>query len=441
VFPAPDSPPPPDAPVGTVRIDKVGNGVLRADTGGVTCDEACTAVTVSAPLLQDVTLDVTPSPGWYLASWSPPCEGIAHRCTFKPNGVSQIQVTLKAVPGNLVFATAKDFDGNLGGLAGADEKCAAAARDASLSGHYVALLSTGTTDARSRLVIPGTALPARGWWRLDGLPVFDSVDDIFTRHSVLYTLSYTSNALPEGSEAVWTGSDVDGKAVAGTTCDDFTSNSASRGGYSGKIGHGPGRWIWSWPSTCSETNKLYCFGVDSYNQVPISSKPEAKKIFVTRKPLPMMGRAAGDALCESEKPPGSGTVKALISTTDMPASAFITPDRTYVRPDGIVVGTGAELIAAAKLSGTIHSGIWQHGDGSYAVSVPDGPAEAVWIGFPGYLGGLDSAGTLETTCSNWTSVSATQSATVGEVDNLAGYVESPYVGDCTQQLPIYCVEE
>jgi Protein of unknown function (DUF1554) len=58
-----------------------------------------------------------------------------------------------AVPGGscTVFVTSQGFNGNLGGLAGADTKCQALADTAGLGGTYKAWLSDSTTDARNRL--------------------------------------------------------------------------------------------------------------------------------------------------------------------------------------------------------------------------------------------------------------------------------------------------
>ena len=67
---------------------------------------------------------------------------------------------------------------------------------------------------------------------------------------------------------------------------------------------------------------------------------------------------------------------------------MIDPAATYVRPDGIVVGLGADLLAS-----TLKSGIWQQGNGQYLDS------RAVWTGssLPTELG------TSASTCADWTS--------------------------------------
>ena len=63
-----------------------------------------------------------------------------------PEGPSaQESVLTWNIPGNVIFPTSQLFDGNLGGLSGADEKCDQAASDAGLpsTGTYTAWLSVG----------------------------------------------------------------------------------------------------------------------------------------------------------------------------------------------------------------------------------------------------------------------------------------------------------
>ena len=51
----------------------------------------------------------------------------------------------------LVFTTSASYAGDLGGLAGADAKCAQSASTAGLDGTFVALLSDATTNANAPL--------------------------------------------------------------------------------------------------------------------------------------------------------------------------------------------------------------------------------------------------------------------------------------------------
>jgi hypothetical protein len=117
----------------------------------------------------------------------------------------------------------------------------------------------------------------------------------------------------------------------------------------------------------------------------------------------MIGQDA-DAACASSKPSGTGTVKALRATTTAAASSLVAPGTKYVRPDGILVALGSDLI-----KGTLSSGIWQQGNGAYTSNV------AIWTG----ANDLMTVGTAASTCANWTSAASTDSyasgATAGDL--------------------------
>ncbi len=89
-----------------------------------------------------------------------------------------------------------------------------------------------------------------------------------------------------------------------------------------------------------------------------------------------------------------GTVKALLAYTTAPAASLVDSAATYVRPDGQIVGTGAELLAGGAAAGLLQSGIWQSGDGTYRSGVG-----RAWTGQTT----LTQLGTAATTCNDWTS--------------------------------------
>src|SRR5439155_16338708 len=111
-----------------------------------------------------------------------------------------------ATPNNYVFATSSTYLPNLGGLAGADTLCMQRATAAGLPGHYVAWLSTSAVAAPSRLVLPGTANPARGWIRPDGRPVTDRISDLLAG-TIYYPIRVDEAGLDleTGSHEVLTG--------------------------------------------------------------------------------------------------------------------------------------------------------------------------------------------------------------------------------------------
>jgi hypothetical protein len=143
--------------------------------------------------------------------------------------------------------------------------------------------------------------------------------------------------------------------------------------------------------------------VRSADRAPASG---SKLIFLSQSGLPV-GSATPDAHCEAGKPAGAGVVRALLARVGLAASAFLSPTTNYVRPDGVLVGTGAELSAR-----TARSGIWQQGSGAYASLSPTLP--------PGLTGAanLTDAGTAATTGNDWTTdTSAIRGADWSDVTN------------------------
>ncbi|MFO0674362.1 MAG: DUF1554 domain-containing protein [Polyangiaceae bacterium] len=66
-------------------------------------------------------------------------------------GPSMADISIACEKGHRIFLTSTVYDGNLGGLAGADAKCQARADAASLGGTWKAILSTRTVDARDHV--------------------------------------------------------------------------------------------------------------------------------------------------------------------------------------------------------------------------------------------------------------------------------------------------
>src|SRR4051812_9068951 len=64
---------------------------------------------------------------------------------------------------NVAFVTSGVFSGNLGGVAGADAACTAAAQAGNRSGTFVAFVSSTGENAIARLA------GSRGWMRTDGV--------------------------------------------------------------------------------------------------------------------------------------------------------------------------------------------------------------------------------------------------------------------------------
>lgn len=171
--------------------------------------------------------------------------------------------------------------GNLGGLSGADSRCqglAAAVGAGSKTWH--AYLSTSTVDARDRI--------GSGPWRnASGAVVANNVNELHARtgDAALFVDEHGAriNGQWSGSPApvqhdVLTGSTADGRLMAGLTCSDWTSASASQ---AAQVGHSDGLGpnmsttgsLSSWNSahaneSCANTaprggaGRIYCFAVN-----------------------------------------------------------------------------------------------------------------------------------------------------------------------------------
>ena len=132
-----------------------------------------------------------------------------------------------------------------------------------------------------------------------------------------------------------------------------------------------------------------------------------------------------DEKCASEKPSDVGAVRALIAYTTTPAEAQLDADTYYVRLDGQLVGTGAEIAAV-----NLQSGIWQRADGSYQ----DGRA---WTGQTT----LTTVGNATSTCNNWGST-ASADGRVGWQSSASQLFWSFTTQTCGSTSPrLYCVEQ
>ena len=158
------------------------------------------------------------------------------------------------------FATSEEFDGNLGGIAGADAKCQNAADAAGLGGTWKAWIA-----ANDASTVPASrfSFSAYGYERLDGLLLGGTNLDSFPA-AILRRPDIDENgqAIPElPSTHAWTGVDGVGRRD-GPFCQDWTSNDPSDAGNAGNLDTGPGSgdlWTRGYGGNCGLTKHLYCF--------------------------------------------------------------------------------------------------------------------------------------------------------------------------------------
>jgi len=154
-----------------------------------------------------------------------------------------------------VFATSTTFDGNLGGLTGADASCQSLADAAGLSGTYKAWLSDSTTNVRDRFT------QATGpYVRVDGARIADDWADL-TNNPTVSPLQANINVDETGSTVsaqVWTGSTFNGGSF-GLDCLDWSSNNSADRARSGNVNRTDLGWTSIASPTCNTANRLYCF--------------------------------------------------------------------------------------------------------------------------------------------------------------------------------------
>ena len=156
-----------------------------------------------------------------------------------------------------VFVSSAAYNGNLGGLAGADAKCQALATAANLTGTYKAWLTDGTTSAESRLThstapyeLVGGAVVANSWADLTSGTLRDYLDADETGE--------THNE----DTYVWTNTAGNGASIGptfGGHCSNWTSSSSSPVGAGGEVGFLDDEWTEDGADECDAKNHIYCF--------------------------------------------------------------------------------------------------------------------------------------------------------------------------------------
>jgi len=173
--------------------------------------------------------------------------------------------------GRIVFLSSVAYDGNLGGLAGADSLCRdlAAAFDATRADHYVAWLGDAKLSPNDRIE-HGPAFDTSPYVLRTGIQVAADFKDLIDHGP--WPGIYLTDTLETLVEArVWTNTAIDGGLFSAENhCEDWGSNSGNHSARVGKNMLPPdspdvdgwkqlGHWT-SWkPLTCEFKHHLYCF--------------------------------------------------------------------------------------------------------------------------------------------------------------------------------------
>lgn len=154
-----------------------------------------------------------------------------------------------------VFVTSTTYDGNLGGLSGADAICQNLADTSSLGGRWRAWLSTNSTQARDRVNDVAYYLVN------NTTKVCDDRTDL-TDGTIGNIINIAENQTSIGGY-VWTGTNADGTAHL-NNCNNWTSNLDSSSGVYGNTNSSDGAWTNAGTEPmggCASRYHLYCFEV------------------------------------------------------------------------------------------------------------------------------------------------------------------------------------
>lgn len=401
--------------------------VNRSGTGGVTrdgvaaCDVICPETT-GYPDGASVTLVARPQngSGYFFSGWSGACAGPARTCIVTMSQARSVTAIFSPIDRNLAFVSSATFATTLGGAQLYDSQCNSLATAAGINdvtgNAFVAWMSDATSNARARL-----GASARGWVRMDGRPFADTQSDLFSNNVVFHPIRLDENGTDPGRQLVLTGANND--SATGNHCNGWTGSGFMT---TGNAASGPYGWTLSSSNTpCAATGRIYCLMKTKSLALAISPAP-GKRIYLSGAFTPD-GATTPNFRCDLDKPAGAGTVRALIATPLSAASSVLTPSQTYVRPDGVVVGTGAQLTAGGLLT----SGIWQTGGGAYI-----GSLQGVWTGHTSLTG----FGTTASTCGNWTSTAGSgTTGTASSTDTL--WWNSASLSCSTAAIRLFCVEQ
>jgi hypothetical protein len=155
----------------------------------------------------------------------------------------------------LVFVSSQKYDGNLGGLIGADAKCQSMADTASLGGSWMAWLGDGVDGPVTRFVHAETGYRLVG----GGLIAENFPDLIDGTIGVPINNDETGTPLPSDDDMiVWTAVFHTGGEPTPVNCSGWTAaeNSYVPTGLATSTDTG---WTVTAPYNCSEFHRIYCF--------------------------------------------------------------------------------------------------------------------------------------------------------------------------------------
>jgi hypothetical protein len=403
-----------------LTIRTAGAGQVRITSEPpIPCDDGCS-------FLHDATITMIATPTGastsYFTGWSssnvenPSCGGLLRECLSYPFVSETVTANFGELANNLIFVSSETFPTNLGGTAPYDAACnrlasAAGINDASGTG-YIAVMSG------PRSFVERVPASARGWVRMDGLPVADALAGLLDNGPApFYPVSLTEIGRPS-LESTWTGTQADGSA--NHTCGDWTGGSPDDYGLQGSAT--TLAWLDLSGQVCDPPHAVYCMGVTK--TAPVALQPfTGKRLWVTSTLL-TVGSESPDAFCQASRPAGVANAAALIGEALRAGGDVLDPTATYVRLDGALLGTGSELRA-----GQLTTAIRFDSGGSALTTI-----DQVWTG-----GVLSARAASAENCNDWTRPEATGTFGIPTETNFRAFahgVSEP----CSEPRRLYCFE-
>jgi hypothetical protein len=414
-------------------IDRIGTGELSSDVGELECSgSSCTGM-FSTPAVS-VTARTSNGSGFFFSGWSLEDCQASQRCSLDLTQIRRVAATFLPLTNNLIFTSSSSYPPTLGGLAAYDAECNQLASAAGINdtggNAFIAAMSDSANSLRQRL---GTA---RGWVRMDGNPFADTAAGLFDQLGVIYPVHFdeTGVLLPSLANYLfaglntWTGTLLDGSSSA-NNCNDWTTASAAVNVQIGRVAGGPRGWIDVIATGCDTGQQhLLCMG-RARSAPTVPPRATGRQMWTVFSYTPGTGMTP-DQKCQSERPPGVAAAAAFVAYSDRPAAAVLSPDVTYVRPDGAVVGLGRALASFRALSIP-----WLRADGTF---IDDFNFLFVWTGAstPDEIAPDPNAN-----CDDWRNGTASFSAAAGDYGEGTQRWFATQRLACSGSFGLYCVEQ
>ncbi len=334
--------------------------------------------------------------------------------------------TIDAAPAtyNRVFVTSTTHPvAALGSAEAADGICQETADAVRLDGTYVALLSSSTSNAYDRLG------GARGWVRMDDLPVADTVADLRAGR-IYHPVLLDEAGLDAGAPAVATGIRYDGTTQPTDACTDWT---ATAGFFiRGAINATAPDFATTTGAPCTAAAPFYCFGVDHTTPLVVTPAIGLRQAFVATPWVPAGGLAGADARCASDASAAglTGTFVALLATTSASAASRLDlAGASWARVDGVALAPLPTDVMAGDLVAPLNL----LADGT----LPSTTGAFVWSG----ADTPDLVGAIGDTCTDWTGPAG--SGVLGRPSRTSAswFSTGGNTTNCSQAVNFYCFED